>query len=212
MAEEECVEPESSRVSGKGVTWARWKFRVHGNDEVATSVITRVSIIVRDWIFSKIFFPRSYQRMYRPFATFPFRFVLSIENVYISCASAASLTSNASLNLTVGGRRCSFAYIKVAVSYGKLLRWGFQARTAPILFEGFNGWLGNFRVFSVNVYFYYRLYLPLPRLSKDRKLFNSGMLTVMRIATNRIIIIPYLNISSWSVKMHNNKNTEKNNI
>jgi len=37
MAQEECVEPESSWVSGKGVTWARWKFRVHGNGEVATS-------------------------------------------------------------------------------------------------------------------------------------------------------------------------------
>jgi len=37
MAQEKCVEPESSRVSGEGVTRARWKFRVHGNDEVATN-------------------------------------------------------------------------------------------------------------------------------------------------------------------------------
>lgn len=66
--------------------------------------------------FLKDFLPEIFHE--RSFATFPFR----IGNVYISRTSAASLTSNASLNLTVGGRQCSFAHIKVAVSYGKLLR------------------------------------------------------------------------------------------
>lgn len=46
------------------------------------------------------------------------------------------LVLNASLNLTVGGRRC-FSYIKVAVSHGKLQLWGFKAETASILLQGF---------------------------------------------------------------------------
>lgn len=45
--------------------------------------------------------------------------------------------SNASLNLTVGGRSY-FAYIKVAVSRGKLLRWAFRVKTSAVLFEAFD--------------------------------------------------------------------------
>lgn len=99
MAQEECVEPESSRVSGKGVTWARWKFRVHGNGEVATSmrVTTRASIIERDWIF-KDSLSRAWMAL-----NVPFCFVLSTGNDYILRASVASFTSNANFNLTVGG-------------------------------------------------------------------------------------------------------------
>lgn len=52
------------------------------------------------------------------------------------CVRLPALALNASLNLTVGGRRC-FSYIKVAVSHGKLQLWGFKAETASILLQGF---------------------------------------------------------------------------
>lgn len=53
-----------------------------------------------------------------------------------ACGATPDLVVNASLNLTVGGRRC-FSYIKVAVSHGKLQLWGFKAETASILLQGF---------------------------------------------------------------------------
>lgn len=71
-------------------------------------------------------------------------------------AATTDLVLNASLNLTVGGRRC-FSYIKVAVSHGKLQLWGFKAETASILLQGFAR-LVNFCDKSLSV-FLFRSYL-----------------------------------------------------
>lgn len=110
MAQEECVEPESSRVSGKSVTWARWKFRVHGNGEVATScTLQRAHRSLNAIEFSKILF----------FEIFRVHEWLLQSFLFVSFKASEMFTfyvrpprlSDASLNLTVVGCWQSFQSI-----------------------------------------------------------------------------------------------------
>lgn len=89
MAQEECVEPESSRVSRKGYVSAEVQSSRERRscDERYNTRIDHCMCAVE---FSQRFSSRDLATVHKgPFTMFPLRFALSIKNVYISRASVS---------------------------------------------------------------------------------------------------------------------------